>query len=172
MKGRLFVAVVSLMLPRVMLAEQCKWGLEWGNAGGKPSFSCSEIEALAAHRLVNAKRICYSDDSYVSWPKTSHKPDTRASFENIHAAMSVAARGYVLVRSCKVADLVAKFEVDDRTDEVSLTVTDGDSNESVFHESRSIQNEANDLYRVAKHFQEACKEARTADWAKKDSYQK
>lgn len=83
-------------------------------------------------------------------------------WRDIRAADRIAESGHREVIDCAQADLVVKITVDTLSDSISLLVTDADSGDSVFSETRTIQDKRSDLIHAAQHFLDAVKSARRA----------
>ncbi len=152
-----FTLTTSFILFLVLGAEAstCNWGLFSGE-----NSSCAALETIAATRMNKAKTICAASGNNIQWNKNEKNVNPNVSFRLMEQAMVVVASGYTRVYSCKRADLVAKFEVDKVDNNASLEVSDADSGAVVFRESRDLKDEENDLYRLARHFQDAKAEAK------------
>jgi hypothetical protein len=165
------IAVILVLLVGMHAAAQCKWGLspDYKAAGlmnngdaSNNEAACRAAEETAASRMVRAKTICYSGDSTVLWSKTDKRFDPSLSLRQMRVAENVAT-GYTRIYACERADLVTKILVDHtdlRSGTVSVEVTDADSGEVVYKEDRNIADEANDLYRLIRHFREARTQAK------------
>lgn len=161
------IVILLLLVVKGSSAQSCKWGLypDYKAAGVENTgdaknneVACKFTEQAAASRIRNAKTICLSGQSGVSCNMNDKQcvQESRLFLQQIQAAMSVAARGYTRVYACEHADLVAKFNVDSGGGEnTSVEITDADSGDAVFLETRSIHDTSNDLYRLARHFQDA-----------------
>jgi len=126
--------------------------------------ACVVLDNKASVRMATAKTICSSGDSAVSYRKGS-KPDAaemNRHWRSINSAEFIAKQGYRIVLDCTNADLVVKTTVSVLDDSVSLEVTDADSGEPVFIESRSIHDESSDLARIARHFHDDALAAKAA----------
>jgi hypothetical protein len=125
---------------------------------------CSGIDQKAERRMVTARTICGSSDTSILYRKQNKPTVDEASlyWRDIHSAERIAQSTYVEVTDCSKADLVIRISLDTLNDIVSLLVTDGDSGESVFSETRSIQDKRSDLVHAAQHFRDAVKNARLA----------
>lgn len=156
----LFLTAVSLTLstaysPAIAQTQTCKWGLGYGS-----QEACETKEALAASRMAQAKTICYSGDSEVHWNKHDKSFNSADTLRIMRGAAEVAAQGYRFVFACEHSDLVIKLNADFLIESsVSINVTDADSGDTVFTETRAVQEEKNDLYRLALHFKDAHNEA-------------
>jgi hypothetical protein len=153
MKPRKYAQILSVLL----LLFSSGFGQSQYGLTCVPGNTCSAVDQKAEQRMADAKTVCSSADSQVTWRKDNKPPETemRQHWININQAQHVAHRGYREVSSCTQADLVVQFVVNTMYDTVSIDVTDGDSGESVFSESRSIHDEGNDLTRLALHFHDA-----------------
>jgi len=110
--------------------------------------------------MAQAKTICYSGDSGVQWNKHDKTFNSAYTLRIMRSAAEIAAQGYRFVFACEHSDLVMKFNADFVIQSsVSINVTDADSGDTVFTETRDVQEEKNDLYRLALHFRDAHNEA-------------
>lgn len=83
-------------------------------------------------------------------------------WRDIEAADRIAASSYQEVSDCAKADLVVKITLDVLNDTITLLVTDADSGDPVFSETRTIQDKRSDLVHTAQHFLDAAKNAKLA----------
>jgi hypothetical protein len=114
--------------------------------------------------MTSARTICGSGETSILYPK-KNKPnaDEMAIYwRDIYAAQRIAESGYRAVIDCAKADLIVKITLDTLNDNISLLVTDADSGDSVFSETRSIQDSRSDLVHAAQHFLDHVKNARVA----------
>lgn len=149
-----FIVVAFVLVVPSM--AQSKYGLScYGDA-------CAVVDQKAAARMASAESICSSGDSGFTYPKKDppSKSTAQIYWEDIYAAQRIAVRDYRVVDDCAKADLIVKITLDTLLDNVSLSVSDGDSGEAVFIENRSIQDKRSDLIRAAQHFRDAVKTAR------------
>lgn len=114
--------------------------------------------------MATAKSVCTSGNSGFSYSKKNPPSATEQQiyWQDIYAAQRVAEYTYQVVYDCSKADLIIKTNLDLLLESVSLVVTDSDSGEAVFTETRSVQDTRNDLIRAAQHFRDAVKAARLA----------
>jgi hypothetical protein len=154
-----FFILTLMVLVAVVDAKECRWGLRADAVGG-----CQSVEMLAASRLVNARTICYSSDSAVHWNKNDKTFNAEYSLRLMRRAAQIAAEGYTLASACTRSDLIIKFdaEFDGASPFVSVIVTDGDSGDVVYTETRDVQDQSNDFYRLARHFSDAHSQAEEA----------
>jgi hypothetical protein len=141
----------------VSASGQSRYGL------GCYGDACTVVDEKAESRMVNARTICGSGDTSILYPK-KNKPsaDEMAIYwRDIHAAERVAESSYREVSDCAKADLVVKITIDTLSDSISLLVTDGDSGDSDFSETRTVQDKRSDLIHAAQHFRDAVKSARS-----------
>lgn len=153
------ILVFFLFLAHTLSAwGQSRYGLScYGDA-------CATVDQTAQNRMVNAKTVCGSGDTSIVYPK-KNKPsaDEIATYwRDINAAQRVAESGYREVSDCAKADLIVRITLDTLNDTVSLLVTDADSGDSVFSESRTIQDKRSDLIHAAQHFRDAVRAAQYA----------
>lgn len=157
-KTKLVVAGVGFFFAITPALAQSRYGLScYGD-------SCSAVDKKAESRMTNARTICSSGDSSISYPK-KNKPsagEMTIYWVDIHAAERVAESGFRAVEDCAQADLIVKITLDTMDDSVELLITDGDSGDSVFSEKRSVQDKRSDLIRTAQHFRDAVKRAKYA----------
>jgi len=114
--------------------------------------------------MANARTICGSGDTSILYPKTN-KPradEMTIYWRDIYAAERIAKSSYRELGDCAQADLVVRITLDTLNDNISLLVTDGDSGDSVFSETRTIQDKRSDLVHAAQHFLDAVKGSRLA----------
>ncbi len=139
-------------------SAQSKYGLScYGDA-------CNAMDHRAAERMTNAKTICASGNSGFVYPKKDppKRVEEQLYWQDIFAAERAAESDYRVVSDCSKADLIIKTTLDLITDNISLIVTDGDSGEAVFAETRSIQDTRSDSIHAAQHFRDAVKTAKLA----------
>jgi hypothetical protein len=155
MKKRVSLIFVLVAVPSF---SQSNYGLScYGD-------SCASVDQKAEQRMAGAKSICESGNSEVSWRKNSKPSATemRYHWQNIHSSSLLAERGYILYTDCGHADLIVKIEIDTMYERVSLEVTDSESGEAVFRETRDIHDEESDLTHMAEHFHQASINAKAA----------
>ncbi len=150
------IIVLGLFFAFASALAQSRYGLTcYGDA-------CTALDQKAERRMMSARTICGSGDTSVLYPK-KNKPsadEMTIYWRDIHAAERIAESSYREVIDCAQADLVVKITLDTLNDSVSLVVTDGDSGDSVFSETRTIQDKRSDLIHAAQHFRDAVKSAR------------
>jgi hypothetical protein len=153
---RLMTSILTLFAFVIPTMAQSKYGL---NCSGD---ACVGMDEKAADRMVSAKSICTSGESGFAYSKKDVPSQAvqQIYWRDIYAAQRIAEQEYRLVDDCAKADLIVKIKLDTFSENVSLTVTDGDSGETVFTEYRSIQDSRSDLIRAGQHFQDAVKSAR------------
>ena len=126
--------------------EVCLYGLY-----SKSESECPVIQRKALMRVASARTICYSANSQVQWNK-NYKPPVGA-FATMRAAARLAMKGFTPLDGCERADLVVRINYDAMYDLVTLDVTDADSGDNVFRESRNVSDLSSDVTRMATHFQ-------------------
>jgi hypothetical protein len=155
---RLIASILAAFAFVIPTMAQSKYGLSCqGDA-------CVGIDRKATERMANSKTICSSGDSGFTYSKKDvpSQLTQQIYWRDINAAERITEREYRAVDDCAKADLIVKITLDTLMNNVSLTVTDGDSGETVFTEDRSVQDKRSDLIRAAQHFGDAVKAARTA----------
>jgi hypothetical protein len=130
--------------------------------------SCSAVDQKAEERLVNARTICTSGETEISYPRKDVPPQSlmQVYWANIHAAELIAETDFQVQGDCSRADLILRITLDTVMEQVSLTVTDADSGDAVFQVNRSVQDSRNDLIRAAKHFRSAVAAAKESEQAR------
>lgn len=153
---RLMTSILALITFVIPTMAQSKYGL---NCSGD---ACVGMDEKAADRMASAKSICTSGESGFVYSKKDVPTQAvqQIYWRDIYAAQRIAEQDYRPVDDCAKADLIVKIKLDTLNDNVWLTVTVGDSGETVFKEYRSIQDSRSDLIRAAQHFQDAVKSAK------------
>jgi hypothetical protein len=136
-------------------SQLCKYGLGSGLAD-----SCYSRETGALHRVYAARTICLSANTSIQWNKKS-SPEPRWAWGAIRAGNVRAAKGFRLI-GCDHADLVVKYLYDDAMGTVKLDVTDAESGDTVFQESRDVSDLTSDVVRMAAHWNGMLTDAQTA----------
>lgn len=153
---RLMTSILAVFAFVIPTMAQSKYGL---NCSGN---ACVGIDEKAADRMASAKSICSSGESGFTYSKKDVPSQAvqQIYWRDIYAAQGIAEQEYRAVDDCAKADLIVKIKLNTLSDDVSLTVTDGDSGEAVFTEYRSIQDTRSDLIHAAQHFRDAAKTAK------------
>jgi len=148
-------------------AAQSKYGL---NCYGT---SCSTVDQKAEERMVNAKAICSSRETEITYSRKDvpSKSTMQSYWANIHDAEIIAEADFQARGDCSRVDLILRINLDILMEEVSLSVTDADSGEAVFQEKRSMQDSRNDLIRAAKHFRAAVAAAKESERTRENERQ-
>ena len=134
-------------------ADTCKYGL--GITYGTDTCDLREAEAL--RRVAAAKSICISRNSEVQWNKNRKEPSW--AWPAINAGAVAAVKDFPF-KACENADLVVKYIYDDTSETVKINVTDAESSDTVFEESRTVSDMHSDAIRMANHWHEMVIEAR------------
>lgn len=142
----LLALLASVFAVETSLADVCQYGL------AAREGECPGIEKQALKRIASAKTICYSANSEVQWSKNNKEPV--GAFATMRAGARSAMKGFTPLFSCERADLVVKIDYDATSPEqVTLAVTDAESGDTVFRESRFVSDLSSDVTRMATHFQ-------------------
>src|SRR5579872_176217 len=159
---RLVLLCILLFLFSALLSTQAGAQSNYGLSCS--GTSCSQMDQKAEERMVNAQTICFSGESGFSYSKKDVPSQalTQVYWADIHAAESIAESDFQALSDCSKADLIIRLSLDTLAETVSLTVTEADSGDAVFHEYRAVQDSRNDLIRVAKHFHAAVAAAKEA----------
>lgn len=151
-------AFILFALLSTQASAQSKYGLNCDRT------SCSAVDQKAEERMVNAKTICTSGETEITYSRKDvpSKSTMQLYWANIHDAETIAQTDFQARGDCSRADLILRINFDALAEEVSLSVSDADSGEAVFRENRSVQDSRNDLIRAAKHFRSAVAAAKVS----------
>lgn len=126
-------------------SHPCNYGVGYGT-----DVYCTSRESAAMDMIAEAKTICLSGNSQIQWNKKTTKEPTWA-WAAIRAGEGRATRDFT-VAACEHADLVVKYVYDDSLGNVKMDVTDADSGNIVFEESRDVSDLSSDTVRMAEHW--------------------
>src|SRR5438132_185507 len=107
-------------------------------------------------RLAEAKTICASEDSSISFNRKDKPSDAemiRHSRNMLHAQV-IAMKPYRHV-TCDQAELVVRTDIDLMFEHVNLRVVESETGQIVWYETRSLMDEQSDLIALARHFRNA-----------------
>ena len=158
MRKRAKIITIGMFFAFASALGQSRYGLScYGDA-------CIAVDRNAQSRMTSARSICGSGETSIVYPK-NNKPsaaEMATYWRDIFAAQRIAESGYREVSDCAQADLILKITVDTGGGSISLLVTDADSGDSVFSETRTIQDTRSDLTHAAQHFLDDVRSARIA----------